>query len=134
VDYHRRTPVRRALHELGVLMIPAYSPEARGRSERNFGTWQGRLPQAAAASDPVLATPSPGTPGGRSFCGNIMSPSSTTVFRSPPNSGVTLLCAVGVVPRTLTGSGIFVAVEQLNRRRAYADCFQPELANRGLSD
>jgi len=26
-------------------MIPAYSPEARGRSERNFSTWQGRLPQ-----------------------------------------------------------------------------------------
>ncbi len=26
-------------------MIPAYSPEARGRSERNFGAWQGRLPQ-----------------------------------------------------------------------------------------
>ena len=26
-------------------MIAAYSPEARGRSERNFGTWQGRLPQ-----------------------------------------------------------------------------------------
>ena len=26
-------------------MIPAYSPQARGRSERNFGTWQGRLPQ-----------------------------------------------------------------------------------------
>ena len=25
-------------------MIPAYSPQARGRSERNFGTWQGRLP------------------------------------------------------------------------------------------
>src|SRR2546427_409046 len=45
VDYHRRTQVGRALHELGVQMIPAYSPEARGRSERNFGTWQGRLPQ-----------------------------------------------------------------------------------------
>src|SRR5215471_9488808 len=41
----RRTQVGRALHELGVQMIPAYSPEARGRSERNFGTWQGRLPQ-----------------------------------------------------------------------------------------
>jgi hypothetical protein len=40
-----------ALHELGVQMIPAYSPEAPGRSERNFGTWQGRLPQAAAAPD-----------------------------------------------------------------------------------
>ena len=26
-------------------MIPAYSPQARGRSERNFRTWQGRLPQ-----------------------------------------------------------------------------------------
>lgn len=45
VDYHRRTQVGRALHELGVHMIPAYSPEARGRSERSFRTWQGRLPQ-----------------------------------------------------------------------------------------
>src|SRR3977135_2243526 len=44
-DAHRRTQVGRALHEVGVQMIPAYSPEARGRSERNFGTWQGRLPQ-----------------------------------------------------------------------------------------
>ena len=26
-------------------MIPAYSPQARGRCERNFGTWQGSLPQ-----------------------------------------------------------------------------------------
>jgi len=33
------------MKELGVRMIPAYSPQARGRSERNFGTWQGRLPQ-----------------------------------------------------------------------------------------
>src|SRR3974377_559725 len=45
VDRHRLTQVGRALHELGVRMIPAYSPQARGRSERNFGTWQGRLPQ-----------------------------------------------------------------------------------------
>ncbi len=45
VDYHRLTQVGRALHELGVQMIPAYSPQARGRSERNFSTWQGRLPQ-----------------------------------------------------------------------------------------
>ena len=45
VDPHRLTQVGRALRELGVQMIPAYSPEARGRSERNFGTWQGRLPQ-----------------------------------------------------------------------------------------
>lgn len=45
VDKHRLTQVGRALKELGVQMIPAYSPLARGRSERNFGTWQGRLPQ-----------------------------------------------------------------------------------------
>jgi len=45
IDPHRVTQVGRALRELGVQMIPAYSPQARGRSERNFGTWQGRLPQ-----------------------------------------------------------------------------------------
>jgi len=45
VDPSRPTQVGRALQELGVKMIPAYSPQARGRSERNFGTWQGRLPQ-----------------------------------------------------------------------------------------
>jgi len=45
VDRQRLTQVGRALHELGIQMIPAYSPQARGRSERNFSTWQGRLPQ-----------------------------------------------------------------------------------------
>ena len=45
VDKHHLTQVGRALKELGVQMIPAYSPQARGRSERSFGTWQGRLPQ-----------------------------------------------------------------------------------------
>ena len=45
VDKYRLTQVGRALRELGIQMIPAYSPQARGRSERNFGTWQGRLPQ-----------------------------------------------------------------------------------------
>src|SRR5579871_2607491 len=45
VDKNRLTQVGRALKELGIQMIPAYSPQARGRSERNFGTWQGRLPQ-----------------------------------------------------------------------------------------
>jgi transposase len=45
VDPSRLTQVGRALQELGIKMIAAYSPQARGRSERNFGTWQGRLPQ-----------------------------------------------------------------------------------------
>ena len=45
VDAERLTQVGRALKELGIQMIPAYSPQARGRGERRFGTWQGRLPQ-----------------------------------------------------------------------------------------
>lgn len=45
VDKDRLTQVGRALKELGIEAIPAYSPQARGRSERGFGTWQGRLPQ-----------------------------------------------------------------------------------------
>ena len=45
VDPQRLTQVGRALQELGVRLIPAYSPQARGRSERGFRTWQGRLPQ-----------------------------------------------------------------------------------------
>jgi len=45
VDKTRLTQVGRALRELGIQMIPAYSPQARGRMERSYGTWQGRLPQ-----------------------------------------------------------------------------------------
>jgi transposase len=45
VDKSRPTQVGRAMQELGIQTIAAYSPEARGRSERNFGTWQNRLPQ-----------------------------------------------------------------------------------------
>jgi len=45
VDRQRLTQVGRAMRDLGIEMIPAYSPQARGRSERNFRTWQGRLPQ-----------------------------------------------------------------------------------------
>jgi len=45
VDRQRLTQVGRAMRDLSIEMIPAYSPQARGRSERNFATWQGRLPQ-----------------------------------------------------------------------------------------
>jgi len=45
VDPQRLTQVGRALAELRIEMIPSYSPQARGRGERNFQTWQGRLPQ-----------------------------------------------------------------------------------------
>lgn len=39
------TQVGRALAQLGIEHIPAYSPEARGRSERAFRTLQDRLPK-----------------------------------------------------------------------------------------
>jgi transposase len=45
VDHLHLTQVGRAMKDLGIQMIPAYSPQARGRSERSFSTWQGRLPQ-----------------------------------------------------------------------------------------
>lgn len=48
VDKSRPTQVHRALQQLGVTLIPAYSPEARGRSERAFRTLQDRLPNELA--------------------------------------------------------------------------------------
>jgi hypothetical protein len=45
VDKERLTQVGRALSQLGIERIAAYSPAARGRSERTFGTLQGRLPK-----------------------------------------------------------------------------------------
>ena len=43
VDKTRLTQVGRAFNQLGIEHIPAYSPEARGRSERAFATFQDRL-------------------------------------------------------------------------------------------
>jgi transposase len=42
------TQFGRALKQLGIEHIPAYSPQARGRSERLFGTLQDRLPKELA--------------------------------------------------------------------------------------
>jgi len=48
VDKDNPTQFARAMAELGIGMIAGYSPQARGRSERLFGTLQGRLPQELA--------------------------------------------------------------------------------------
>lgn len=45
VDREQPTQVGRALAQLGIEHIAAYSPQARGRSERAFGTLQERLPK-----------------------------------------------------------------------------------------
>lgn len=57
VDKDNPTQVGRALAQLGIEHIAAYSPEARGRSERAFGTLQDRLPKelALAGVDTVEA-------------------------------------------------------------------------------
>jgi transposase len=48
VDKVNLTQFGRAMKHLGITMIAAYSPEARGRSERMFATHQGRLPHELA--------------------------------------------------------------------------------------
>jgi len=50
VDKNNPTQFGRAMRQLGITMIPAYSPEARGRSERAFRTHQDRLPKELAAA------------------------------------------------------------------------------------
>lgn len=48
VDRNNLTQFGRAMAHLGICTIAAYSPEARGRSERAFETHQGRLPNELA--------------------------------------------------------------------------------------
>ena len=48
VDKTQPTQFGRAMGQLGIQMIAAYSPQARGRSERAFGTHQERLPKELA--------------------------------------------------------------------------------------
>lgn len=50
VDKTNPTQFGRAMRQLGIEMIAAYSPEARGRSERMFRTHQERLPKELAAA------------------------------------------------------------------------------------
>ena len=66
----RPTQFGRAMADLHIEMIAAYSPQASGRSERLFGTLQGRLPQELARAgitemdaDPEAAAPVPLRPG-----------------------------------------------------------------------
>jgi hypothetical protein len=50
VDKGNLTQFGRAMRQLGIDMIPAYSPQARGRSERAFRTHQERLVNELAAA------------------------------------------------------------------------------------
>ena len=48
VDKTNPTQFGVAMQRLGIMMIPSYCPQGRGRMERVFGTHQGRLPQELA--------------------------------------------------------------------------------------
>jgi len=51
VDKKNLTQFGRAMNHLGIEMIPAYSPQARGRSERAFKTHQDRLVKELAQQE-----------------------------------------------------------------------------------
>jgi transposase InsO family protein len=78
VDKERLTQVGRALARLGVEHIPAYSPQARGRSERLFSTLQDRLPKEltlAGVADVEAAN---------RFIRDVYLPAHNARFASPP--------------------------------------------------
>src|SRR5207247_1845254 len=120
VDPHRLTQVGRALRELGVQMIPAYSPQARGRSERNFGTWQGRLPQELTAWDPHSGT---------SQC---FSPRTLHRRVQSPLSGAGAASGQRVCPpaQPRSGSHLLAAVRAHREPGQHGQLSEPQLADR----
>src|ERR1022692_1871739 len=90
VDHHRLTQVGRAMRELGVRMLPAYSPQARGRSERSFGTWRraGCRRNCGWRDAGRWRRRMP-------FCASITSQSSTVASKSKPRKRAVRLCPIG---------------------------------------
>ena len=87
VDKDTPTQVGRALAQLGIELIPAYSPEAGGRSERMFGTLQKRLPQElrlAGITDMVEAN---------RFLKEVFLPQHNARFATPAEDRTTTRCA-----------------------------------------
>jgi transposase len=91
VDKTRLTQVGRALHQLGVEHIPAYSPQARGRSERMNRTLQGRLVNEfrAAGIRSVEAA--------NRYRREIYVPQHNAAFRRAPRDPATAFVAVGAL-------------------------------------
>jgi hypothetical protein len=73
------TQVGRALRQLGVEHIAAYSPEARGRSERAFRTLQDRLPKELQ-----LAEIGDGAAAANRFIAEVYLPARTARFAVAP--------------------------------------------------
>ncbi len=78
VEKDNPTQVHRALTQLGISLIPAYSPEARGRSERMFETLQGRLPQELRLAEIT------GMEAANRFLAEVFLPAHNARFADPP--------------------------------------------------
>ena len=85
----RRTQFGRAMKQLGVEMIPGYSPEARGRSERAFRTHQGRLPKELAAAGITSMAEA------NRYITDVYLPAHNEEFQQPPREDGSAFVALG---------------------------------------
>ena len=102
VDKERPTQVGRALGRLGIEHIPAYSPEARGRSERMFGTLQDRLPKELELAGIG------GMDGANRFIREVYLPAHNARFARPPAIAESAFVAV----RDAAGLADILCVEE----------------------
>ena len=95
----RHTQVGRALHQLGIEHIAAYSPEARGRSERAFGTLQDRLVKELALAG--IATVEAAD---RFIADNLPARPQSPLHHPAPNSKTAPSCPSNTPARSTTSS------------------------------
>ena len=91
VDKTRLTQVGRALRQLGIEHIPAYSPQARGRSERMNRTLQGRLVNELRVAG--IRT----MPAANRYLRDVYVPQHNATFRRPPLDPANAFVPVGAV-------------------------------------
>jgi transposase len=91
VDKTRLTQVGRALAQLGVDHIPAYSPQARGRSERLNRTFQGRLVNELRLAGIVTI------PEANVYLRDVFLPQHNVTFAHPPRDPAAAWVALGGV-------------------------------------
>jgi hypothetical protein len=91
VDKKQLTQVGRALATLGVEHIPAYSPQARGRSERLNRTFQDRLVNELRVAG--ITT----TPAANQYLREVFLPQHNATFSHPPRDPEPAWVALGAV-------------------------------------
>ena len=84
VDKGNPTQFGRAMRQLGIEMIPAYSPEARGRSERVFRTHQDRLVKELALAGITEMDPA------NRYIRDVYLPAYKNEFTVPPAESVSM--------------------------------------------